>query len=54
MKLDTPSGMLQKVRGLYSKAATLRPDDPQAHLTMANLEMHANFMDKSLALWEVV
>ncbi|KAF4733724.1 hypothetical protein FOZ62_026203 [Perkinsus olseni] len=51
-RFDEAFGVLQKVRDLYSEAAALEPDDPQAHMTMANLELNANYMDRSLALWE--
>ncbi|KAF4678082.1 hypothetical protein FOL47_005361 [Perkinsus chesapeaki] len=43
---------LKKVRGLYAEAIELEPDEPQAHLTMANLELNANYMDNSLKAWE--
>ncbi|KAF4758106.1 hypothetical protein FOZ63_033394 [Perkinsus olseni] len=51
-RFDEAFGLLQKVRDLYSEAAALEPDDPQAHMAMANLELNANYMDRSLALWE--
>ncbi|KAF4683631.1 hypothetical protein FOZ63_001305 [Perkinsus olseni] len=51
-RFDEAFGVLQKVRDLYLEAAALEPDDPQAHMTMANLELNANYMDRSLALWE--